>query len=212
MKAIRILFVLAAAAFLSLTIASAQVSVGAGYLYQGLSEKVKGSSSKKHTSFSGIYAGFDFGIRCGKVFSIVPGLYYEFMDGGRNLMRNVGAYDVRWREHYLKIPVDFRFGFNIGRAVRMFAGAGPKLHIGLASTIKGEIESFNFYDYAAEYNSSQNAYGRFDVLLGFNAGLEIFRHCRMQLGYDYGLINRTRNIDSSATHSSQFYIGAAYIF
>lgn len=46
------------------------------------------------------------------------------------------TYGSSWREHYLKIPVDFRFGFNIGRAVRIFAGVGPKLHIGLASHLR----------------------------------------------------------------------------
>ena len=59
---------------LSANVSFAQISVGVGYLYQNLNEKTEGSSTGGHTAFNGLYAGFDFGIRCGKVFSIVPGI------------------------------------------------------------------------------------------------------------------------------------------
>ena len=174
---------LAVASILSTTVTSAQISVGAGYLYQSLGEKTAGDYVASHINFDGFYVGADFGIKCGKIFSVVPGIYYEFLDGARAIM----TYGSSWREHYLKIPVDFRFGFNIGRAVRIFAGVGPKLHIGLAS-------------------------GRFDILLGLNAGVEIARHYRIMLGYDYGLLNRAKNMDSNVAHNQQFNIGVAYVF
>ena len=197
---------------LSANVSFAQIAVGAGYLYQNLNEKVEGSSSGAHTAFNGLYAGFDFGIRCGKVFSIVPGIYYEFMNGGQNIMDYVGAYGVKWQEHYLKIPVDFRFGFDAGRNIRIFAGSGPKFHIGLGSKIRGAVETLDFYDYMDEYTGVAKAYGRFDVLLGFNAGVEIFRHYRISLGYDYGLLNRTKNVRSNVAHNNQFCAGVAYVF
>ena len=197
---------------LSANVSFAQISVGVGYLYQNLNEKTEGSSTGGHTAFNGLYAGFDFGIRCGKVFSIVPGIYYEFMNGGQNIMDYVGAYGVKWQEHYLKIPVDFRFGFDAGRNIRIFAGAGPKFHIGLGSKIRGAVETLDFYDYMDEYTGVAKAYGRFDVLLGFNAGVEIFRHYRISLGYDYGLLNRTKNVRSNVAHNNQFCAGVAYVF
>ena len=101
---------LAVASILSITVASAQISVGAGYLYQSLGEKTAGDYVASHINFDGFYVGADFGIKCGKIFSVVPGIYYEFLDGARAIM----TYGSSWREHYLKIPVDFRFGFNIG--------------------------------------------------------------------------------------------------
>lgn len=208
MKTIRILIMLAVASILSTTVTSAQISVGAGYLYQSLGEKTAGDYVASHINFDGFYVGADFGIKCGKIFSVVPGIYYEFLDGARAIM----TYGSSWREHYLKIPVDFRFGFNIGRAVRIFAGVGPKLHIGLASHLRSAIASINFYDLIDEYASSYNAYGRFDILLGLNVGVEIARHYRIMLGYDYGLLNRAKNMDSNVAHNQQFNIGVAYVF
>lgn len=48
--------------------------------------------------------------------------------------------------------------------------------------------------------------------LGLNAGVEIARHYRIMLGYDYGLLNRAKNMDSNVAHNQQFNIGVAYVF
>ena len=74
MKKIQILIMLAVASILSITVASAQISVGAGYLYQSLGEKTAGDYVASHINFDGFYVGADFGIKCGKIFSVVPGI------------------------------------------------------------------------------------------------------------------------------------------
>ncbi len=106
---------LAVASILSITVTSAQISVGAGYLYQSLGEKTAGDYVASHINFDGFYVGADFGIKCGKIFSVVPGIY-------------------------------------------------------------------------------------------------IARHYRIMLGYDYGLLNRAKNMDSNVAHNQQFNIGVAYVF
>ena len=127
-------------------------------------------------------------------------------------MNYVGAYGVKWQEHYLKIPIDLRFGFDVGRNIRILVGGGPKFHIGLSSQIRGAMQTVNFFDYMDEYTGIDKAYHRFDLLLGFNVGVEIREHYKICLGYDYGLMNRTKNVMSNIAHNNQVTVGVGYLF
>ena len=187
---------------------SAQASVNAGYLYQSLKEKEKSTSYSLNLPFHGFYVGVDYGIKIGKVFSIVPGLYYEFGQCTK-LFNLIGDYGNKWNEHYLKIPVDFKFGFGIGRKSRFFFAFGPKLHIGLASKISNGVESVDMYKAYKELSEGAS-YSRADVLVGLNTGVDI-GHVRIKVGYDYGLVDRGRK-DSVKSHNNLVQVGLAYIF
>lgn len=193
--------------FLSGSQAFAKLGIGAGYLYQNMNEKTTASSiSATNLNYHGFYVGVDYNANIGKVFAIVPGVYYEFLNC------DSFGYGTSVQENYLKIPVDFQFGFNIGARSRFVVGLGPKLHVGLSSKIKGGLESIDFYQYMEELSGIKNAYGRVDVLLGVGLGLELFNHLRVNFGYDRGLVNRTAKIEGNKAYNNYIHVGISYVF
>ena len=206
MKKLKCIFAVAVMV-LSANFASAKLGIGAGYLYQNLNEKTDGSSiSSYNLNFHGFFVGLDYNANIGKRFAVVPGLYYEF------LTNNSFGYGLSMQENYLKIPVDFQVAFKLGEKCRFIAGIGPKLHIGLSSKIKGGSESIDFYEYMDEFNGVNNAYNRFDVLLGVGIGLEFIDHIRINFGYDRGLMNRTAKIEGNKMYSNYIRLGLSYVF
>lgn len=206
MKKFKFIFTVVILIF-SADLASAKLGIGAGYLYQNLNEKTAASSvSSGNLNFHGFFVGLDYNAKIGKRFAIVPGLYYEF------LANNSFGYGVSIQENYLKIPIDFQMGFKLGEKCRFIAGIGPKLHIGLSSKIKSGVESIDFYKYMDEFAGVDNAYSRFDVLLGVGIGLEFIDHIRINFGYDRGLMNRTSKIEGNKMYSNYIRLGLSYVF
>lgn len=56
-----------------------------------------------------------------------------------------------------------------------------------------------------------HSYRSFDILLGIGAGVEFRNHYRVELSYDYGLLNRMA-VEGSTTHRGLFKLGLAYAF
>ena len=173
------------------------LSVGAGWVNSTLSHKSAGSDN-----FNGIYLGLSYDIPVASVagLSVEPGLYWEhFSTGG----------DVRQNESYLQIPVMAKYSFDLASDTRFFVYAGPTLSAGLTSKLKntagGSTVSTNLY-------GSDSDYGRFDVLIGLGAGVDLMEHYRIKLGYSYGLVNRYTGSLDAALHRSEVTLGVAYLF
>ena len=188
-------------------VAKAQFCIEGGYAHSGLIEKE--SSVSTTVAMDGVYLLGDYTFSILRHFSITPGLQYEFVTEN---MEHLAGVESRWNEHYLDIPVRFNYGYDVGRVVSLGAYAAPTFSFGLASKLKSGNTSLDFYEYFKQINEGEVKYARFDLLLGLGVYCEILDHLRVRLGYDYGIVNRTSDLENNTTHRSRFQLGVGYIF
>ena len=201
MKKIIISLAIAIAAAVS---ASAQVSVGAGYLNQTNKTTVSNNSSSR--AINGFYAGVDLGYGLGYGLSIVPGVYYGYIAGKTTALEGVA--EANYVRHDIAIPVNVKYGIDILDALNVFAYAGPQFNIGLASTstatVAGISKSINNFD----ENGSER---RFDLSIGVGLGFDVADLIRINLGYNFGLLNRA-NSENVVTKANTLHVGLAVLF
>ena len=201
MKKIIISLAIAIAATVS---ASAQVSVGAGYLNQTNKTTVSNNSSSR--ALNGFYAGVDLGYGLGYGLSIVPGVYYGYISGKTTALEVVA--EANYVRHDIAIPVNVKYGIDILDALNVFAYAGPQFNIGLASTstatVAGISKSINNFD-------ENGAERRFDLSIGVGLGFDVADLIRINLGYNFGLLNRA-NSENVVTKANTLHVGLAVLF
>ena len=200
MKKIIISLAIAIAATVS---ASAQVSVGAGYLNQTNKTTVSNNSSSR--ALNGFYAGVDLGYGLGYGLSIVPGVYYGYISGKTTALEGVA--EANYVRHDIAIPVNVKYGIDILDALNVFAYAGPQFNIGLASTstatVAGISKSINNFD-------ENGAERRFDLSIGVGLGFDVADLIRINLGYNFGLLNRA-NSENVVTKANTLHVGLAVL-
>ena len=194
---------------------------------------------------NGLRVGATQDIKLAGQFYFEPGLYYSFLtdkgDIASNQYANYFIVDLL-KEHYLSIPLMFKYNFELSDAITgLYVFGGPTLIAGLSSksTIAIARQTQSSYDFLGglEYNYYKNeitenefvdvigktiaetylppaAYRRFDVALGIGVGLEVLEYLDVKVGYDWGLVNRVTGELSSdfKTRRSQFYITAGVRF
>ena len=201
MKKIIISLAIAIAATVS---ASAQVSVGAGYLNQTNKTTVSNNSSSR--ALNGFYAGVDLGYGLGYGLSIVPGVYYGYISGKTTALEGVA--EANYVRHDIAIPVNVKYGIDILDALNVFAYAGPQFNIGLASTstatVAGISKSINNFD-------ENGAERRFDLSIVVGLGFDVADLIRINLGYNFGLLNRA-NSENVVTKANTLHVGLAVLF
>lgn len=201
MKKIIISLAIAIAAAVS---ASAQVSVGAGYLNQTNKTTVSNNSSSR--ALNGFYAGVDLGYGLCYGLSIVPGVYYGYISGKTTALEGVA--EANYVRHDIAIPVNVKYGIDILDALNVFAYAGPQFNIGLASTstatVAGISKSINNFD-------ENGAERRFDLSIGVGLGFDVADLIRINLGYNFGLLNRA-NSENVVTKANTLHVGLAVLF
>lgn len=194
---------------------------------------------------NGLRVGATQDIRLAGQFYFEPGLYYSFLtdkgDIASDQHSNYYIVDLL-KEHFLSIPLMFKYNFELSDAVTgLYFFGGPTLIVGLSS--KSELgvarKTQSSYDYLGglEYDYYKNeisgnelvdaigktiaqaylppaAYRRFDVALGIGVGLEVLEYLDVKVGYDWGLVNRVTGDFASdfRTRRSQFYITAGVRF
>ena len=118
------------------------------------------------------------------------------------------AASVISRPYYLEIPMHIGYHYTFRDSeFGIFGSFGPYFGIGLFGTDKytvGDIKS------KPETFSKDNLQ-RFDFGLGLRAGVSMFDHYRLFIGYDWGLVNIS-NVDGLDINNRNFYIGASYMF
>ena len=184
----------------------AQPSVEAGYVNSV--QKMKASGSTVSGTTNGVYVGANWNLELSKVFSLTPGVYYEFLTTCDYKFSFVSG---SVQEHYANVPVLLNAGVNLGDNVRLFAFGGPTLSLGIAASTSvdsgtgkgGNRKKHNLY--------SDDDYKRFDVLAGGGLGIEVNHHFRFTVGYNAGLLNRT-SLDGATLKRNQLKIGAAFVF
>lgn len=185
----------AAALLLVGTNASAQLSVGAGYLNS--SEKTQAKNVEK-ADLNGFYAGAHYNVPLVAGLGVAPGLYVDMLFGKQEANN--------YTELALNVPVNLNYSFVLGRDTKVFVYAGPVFQYGLLSRTKasasvGSSETVNNYE---------NFRKPFNIYLGGGAGIDV-AGLQVILGYDHSLMNFARSSDASIGRS-QIKIGVGYAF
>jgi len=187
------LLLTAAAALFSGFCAFAQLQVGAGFLYEFRTDS---------DALSGLYAGATYNIGIAKGLGIAPGLYYSIANHKEDYTRTT--------DQALNVPIHFNYGLQAGPG-KLFFYAGPTFALGLAynsktkvKVTKARIELSGDIDYYKNLD-----YNRFDVKLGGGVGYAIADHYIFNVGFDYGLLDRSKEND---IHFSNLHAGFAYAF
>lgn len=207
-------FAIAAALMLIGTTAFAQ-NFGAGYVQ---STKTDGSSS---VVANGFYAGFGYTAEIAPGIALNPGIYYEMLTnsnaGGVNIpILGTISGNSKTTEHYLNIPLHLSFAYSFAPTFKLFLYGGPTANFGIASntksttnasTIIGSGSSTSTVDHYADGSN----YGRFDILAGGGIGAEVMNKLRVNVGYDFGLLDRD-NSDNGTLKRNRLTAGLAFLF
>lgn len=112
------------------------------------------------------------------------------------------------RPYYLELPlhVGYRHMFGEGN-FGIFGSFGPYLAMGIFGTDKTTVEGV----VSKPDTFSDDGLKRFDFGLGLRAGVAMFDHYRIYVGYDWGLINIAQSSDNKINNRN-FYVGASYMF
>lgn len=171
------------------------------------------SESSSFTSDSRIGFRAGFRMEIGAPF-IYDGFYFlgEVLLSSKGSKLTTSIEDTRVsmtsRPYYLEIPlhIGYHYAFK-NSSFGIFGSFGPYFGVGLFGTDKvtvGEVSS------KPDTFSSDNM-KRFDFGLGLRAGVSMFEHYRIYVGYDWGLVNIAQDSEDKVNNRN-FYVGAAYMF
>jgi hypothetical protein len=166
-------------------------------------------------------SGFHAGVKGELLFHKVDGLY---MNLGL-IIRSSGLkssgyyfsddeYSANWKYRFydLNIPIHIGYKFNVANKIRLFVNAGPYVSIGLFGKVK---ENAILADGSSnEYTVSDNIYNdelakRIEYGVGFRIGTEVNNHIQASIGYDFGMKNVIKQINSKR---NMLTVSCAYIF
>ncbi len=190
--------------------AMAQVSVGAGYLNQTSKSSLSESSSSKGSS-DGFYVGAAFSCPIIAGLSVDPGVYYGFLTSSTDV--NIAGFELangKTQSHYLMIPIDLRYSFHALDFLDVFALAGPRFNVGLASTTTVSALGDAVEQKVDNYGENSSLQ-RFDFGLGVGIGFDLFQMVRIKVGYDWGLLDVNKT-DAITTNNSMLHAGVAFLF
>ena len=112
------------------------------------------------------------------------------------------------RPYYMEIPIHIGYRYMFGNGnFGIFGSFGPYMGVGLFGTNKvtaGGVES-------KPDTFSSDGLKRFDFGVGLRAGVAMFNHYRIYVGYDWGLIDIAKS-SGNKINNRNFYVGAAYMF
>lgn len=196
----------AAALLLVGTNASAQLSVGAGYL--NASEKTQAKNAEK-ADLNGFYAGAHYNVPLVAGLGVAPGLYVDMLFGKQEANYSVVSGKASYTELALNVPVNLNYSFVLGRDTKVFVYAGPVFQYGLLSRTKASA-SVGSKDVSETVNNYEKIRKPFNIYLGGGAGIDV-AGLQVILGYDHSLMNFAQSSDLSIGRS-QIKIGVGYAF
>lgn len=219
----KIILSVVALAAISLS-ASAQVSVGAGYLNDATKSvyKVSNTSTENSWCSNGFYVQGMYTLPIAKGFGLDAGVKFSYLHGEQSGDVNIGSLHLanatsKTNETYLAVPVFANYKYKINRDFSVFAFAGPTFSLGLTSktdvtaTVLGQSKTTNYDNYAKDDDGDASDYKRGNIFLGGGLGVDLKNTFRISLGYDFGLLNRT-SVDNTTRTQNQFYVGVAFLF
>lgn len=221
--------------------ANAQFGIQAGYVNSV--ERFKNNGGKGTSDgMNGFKVGVSYDIAFPvKGLSIRPGLNYVYIGDKLADEESLGmTFKASRNEHYLNVPIDIKYAYGFSDNFKIYAFAGPKFAVGVASTVNGKFSgslpligdisgsgSYDFYtgkvklkgvadnadNAAEEFLDMGYKYSRFDVQLGVGVGVQVLQLLSVEFGYDWGLLNRVKDLpDNNYYKRNQLYVSLGLNF
>lgn len=148
----------------------------------------------------------------GSVLYSAKGAKMDFGDLGSNKIN----------ANYIEVPIHIGYVYNINPELDIRGSVGPYFAYGIGG--KMEVSESDWY-YDSYENTKYNTFSddsglkRFDLGLGFKAGVEYKNNYQLSIGYDFGLIdtyNKSKNEEdydvTGTLKNSNFKVSVAYMF
>lgn len=189
------------------------LSAGAGYLSTTStgSVTVGNTTTTTKTPFTGFYAGAAYAFEVYNGLAVEPGIQFKHIGNTETSSLLGQSATTKTTENYIEIPVNFTYGLEIiPSTLKVSVYAGPTFDFGLSSkavttnTVTDDVVTVNNYD-------EDSKYGKFDVLVGAGVHVDVLEMIRVSAGYNFGLINRTSQ-DNSTIFNKGLHVGVAYLF
>lgn len=124
------------------------------------------------------------------------------LDHGYELDANCDAY-------YLEVPIHFGYKHVISENIAIFGEFGPYFAYGIFGKFKVSSEGEGL---EADTFSREGGLKHFDWGLGFRAGIEINKKVPISFGYDFGLIDISKYVNTPTFKNSNFTVAIGYKF
>jgi hypothetical protein len=201
-KKIKIL--LLAAALLGGMSAFAQQNwnVGVGYAmnsFKGTDCSLFLTKHPVHGFYAGVRHEFYFSALAGLTFE--PGFFFYYQSG-----RNDADLKPKYiKMHYLSIPMDIKYTFNITEAAMASFFTGPVVNVGLI----GNLYEKNQFETSRDVTDPMHPLTRVNLQWNFGAAVTIAEAVQIRVSYGLGI---SRLIPEQEIHNNTLTIGAGLLF
>jgi len=183
---------------------SAQVGIQAGYA--NVNEVTKNTSEPVNGFVVGPVSEYNLMQNLDLRFGV---LYTLLLKGDEN-----GGVTSNYSGHFVDVPVQAQYSFEIAPSLKVFAFAGPTINFGIAqqtvtkTTVLGnEVKAtINHYDIDVN-NDDKSDLSRFDLKLGLGAGAR-YDKFELRVGYDWGMLDM--NTTDGVLHRNQLTAAVVY--
>jgi len=116
--------------------------------------------------------------------------------------------------HFVDVPVQAQYSFEIAPSLKIFAFAGPTINFGIAqkavhkSTLLGSEVKTTYNRYDDFNNDDKGDFSRFDLKLGLGAGAR-YDKFELRVGYDWGMLDMNTT-DPIVLHRNQLTAAVVY--
>lgn len=210
MKSIKKISLVALAAILSISFASAQVGVQAGYS--------SSANANSDVTLNGFHVGPIFNMSIQGPISLQYGVLYNYLTKKSEGSALGVSGTSTTTAHRLDIPFRVAASFPVASGVSVFLFGGPNFNLGLSQKTDGTAD---FWGLGSAYVSGENIYSltmsddskrysMFDLQLGAGAGLQ-FNKFGVKFSYDWGMLDRD-NSESVIWKNNDMKVGLFFNF
>lgn len=198
MKSMKKISLIALVAIFSISFASAQVGLQAGYSIS--------TNANNEISLNGFHAGPIYNLSIQGPVSLQYGVLYNYLTG----KNKVGTVDVKTTAHRLDVPFRVAASIPLSSGISAFVFGGPNFNFGLSEkkTYEGTITGYSVSGeniYKTEMADGKKQFSMFDLQLGAGAGLK-FNNLGVKFSYDWGMLDRD-NSDSGIWKNNDMKVG-----
>lgn len=209
MKSIKKITLVALAAIMSISFASAQLGLQAGYS--------SSTNTETEISTNGFHVGPVYNMTIQGPISLQYGLLYNYFT--KKTEGSIGAFtgSATTTAHRFDIPFRIAASFPLSGNVSAFLFGGPNFNFGISQKTDGAAELFGFgtgYEgtniYKTTLPDGSKRYSPFDLQLGVGGGLQ-YNNFGVKVGYDWGMLDRD-NSDAGIWKNNDLKVGLFYNF
>ncbi|MBQ9185683.1 MAG: porin family protein [Bacteroidales bacterium] len=168
----------------------------------------KSAKNIKSTSFDGYYVG------AGAEIALPVSYLSVFASANWDYKNFKSPAAVEFKAHYLRIPVQIKYTFGLGKVLEVYVAAGPSFNIGLFGSDFTALNNLIYTMPITPEVTNKDIFGdngmkRFFVQGGISAGVIALSHYELRVGYEYGLSDASNlpYCDANRVHALTFGVG-----